>query len=445
MVTIVDPKEHIAKLWGEQTVAETETYRLMRYVLRVEYDGKVLLHNVVTGQLVALDSEETKAIHGLKISYSCVIEQLIIDHFLVPIQYDEHQQVLNLRNILWKLTEAKKPKSVTSYLILPTTACNARCWYCFEKDVIPSTMTKETADDVVEFIVAHCCGQPVYIWWFGGEPTLADRRIDQICEGLQKKGISYFSDISTNGYLFDDDMIDRAKKLWKVRQVTISLDGTESSYNRVKAFQKVKNSPYQKMMENVGLLLKKGISVALRMNYDQSTYMEFAELLQEVKKRFPDEAALMVYPHQINQVYHDKVECVYAQEWFSEKNKELKELASNAGLYYQKNYGLPNLTYEMCGAANGKWFVITPLGQLACCAEQLNDSQIKGDLQHGVTNLDLENSWKRFSDYEECQNCVLFPRCAKMIYCATSNVCYNKKRNITLAINAIKEAYNSLA
>ena len=55
MRTIVEPKEFIAKLWGKQKINDTDTFRMMRYVIRDDYDGKVLLHNVVTGQLVVLD------------------------------------------------------------------------------------------------------------------------------------------------------------------------------------------------------------------------------------------------------------------------------------------------------------------------------------------------------------------------------------------------------
>lgn len=443
VITIVEPKEHIVKLWGRQKIQENETYRLMKYILRVNHEGKSLLHNVVTGQLIVLDEYETDALQGLEFRYSYVIDQLILEHFLVPVWYDEHQQVINLRNILCKLADAMKPKEVTSYLILPTTGCNARCWYCFEKDVMPVTMSKETATEVVEFIANHCCGKPVYIWWFGGEPTLADKRIDDICEGLRQKGITYFSDISTNGYLFDVDMINRAKNLWNIRQVTISLDGTEESYNRVKAFQNSNGSPYQIMMENVGLLLKEGIAVALRMNYDQSTYMDFASLLREVKTRFPEKSALMVYPHQINRDYLDKAECESAQKWFNEKNNELRELAHSVGLYRYKSYELPSLSFEMCGAANGRWFVITPLGQLACCGEQLGESQIKGDLQHGVTDFALEHSWKQFADYETCQKCVLFPRCAKMLHCKSNNLCYHKTDYIAMISKVIGDVYNA--
>ena len=103
MKTIVEPKEHIDKLWGKQRIHEDAVYRQMRYVLRVDHNGKVLLHNVVTGRLVVLDQGETEALETLPAAYRPEMESLVTEHYLVPEDYDEHQQVVNLRNILWKI------------------------------------------------------------------------------------------------------------------------------------------------------------------------------------------------------------------------------------------------------------------------------------------------------------------------------------------------------
>jgi radical SAM protein with 4Fe4S-binding SPASM domain len=442
MKTIVEPKEHIEKLWGKQRIHEDAVYRQMRYVLRVDHDGKVLLHNVVTGQLVVLSEDEAETLQKLPAEYSPKMEQLVAEHYLVPEDYDEHQQVVNLRNILWRIVDAHTPEHVTSYLILPTTACNARCWYCFEKGIKPATMTEETANDVVDFIEKHCGGKPVHIWWFGGEPTLAANRIDQISEGLRRKGIQYSSIISTNGYEMDEDMIDRAKNLWNLRQATISLDGTEETYNRVKAFPNAQANPYQRMMRNAEMLLKKDIAVALRMNYDQHTYKEFADLLQEAKTRFPKGTPLMVYPHQIFEDYPEE-DSDTIKTLFSNMNAELSNMACIAGLYRPKTGNLPCLTYMMCGAANGRWFVIRPDGKLCCCGEQLGDNQIKGDLIYGVTNEAIVREWKQFADKEMCRDCKLFPYCVKLIHCKAVNRCFGKKEIIMQTIELANCHYDS--
>lgn len=441
--TIVEPKQNIDRLWGKQRIQTDQTYRLMKYVLRVDYEGTVLLHNVVTGQLVVLDQNETEVLNRLPTAYDLSINQLVSNHFLVPEEYDEHNQVVNLRNILTRMVDAYQIKEVTSFLIFPTTSCNARCWYCFEKGLRPVTMTEETANDVIKFIEHQCGGKPVRLWWFGGEPTVAVHRIDQICQGLQERDIKFFSDMTTNGYLFDEEMIEKAKSLWNLRQASFSLDGTERTYNMVKAFSNVKDNPYQRMMRNAELLLKKGIAVVLRMNYDQDNWMEFSKLLQEAKARFPANSKLMVYPHQINMDYAEE-EREAIEAWFNDKNVELSNMACDAGLFQWKKKDLPSLSYEMCGAVNGKWFVITPNGDLACCGEQLDSNQIKGNLKRGVTNIALVKEWKEFADIPRCRQCTLFPYCAKMKFCNATKRCYSKNALIIQSEEEICKRYKSL-
>ena len=230
MLTIVEPKKDIANLWGQQRVRQEASFRQMRYVLRVDHEGKALLHNVVTGQLVVLSPEEAEAVQALPSPYASVMEELIKAHYLVPEDYDEHQQVIKLRTILRRVCEIHEPKGIIDhYTILPTTSCNARCYYCFEQGVKPKTMTEKTAGDVVEFIKSHCGDYSVRLSWFGGEPTLAVGRIDQICKGLQSYGINYWSEITTNGYLFDDELVNKAERLWNLKSVMICVDGTEES------------------------------------------------------------------------------------------------------------------------------------------------------------------------------------------------------------------------
>jgi radical SAM protein with 4Fe4S-binding SPASM domain len=194
------------------------------------------------------------------------------------------------------------------------------------------------------------------------------------------------------------------------------------------------------MMQNVGLMLKKGITVALRMNYDQDTYREFADLLQDVGKRYQKGASLFVYPHPINL---DAIDDEEREAWFDTKNVELNDLACDAGFFQRKIQELPSLSFKMCGAANDRWFVIRPDGKLICCGEQLGDDQVKGDLKNGVTNLALAQTWKQFADNEQCRVCSIFPCCAKMLYCRSRTRCNHKKEFMTrfmLKVNDLIDA-----
>lgn len=432
MKTIVEPKDHILRIWGKQRINETGVYRLMYYVLRVDYDGSVLLHNNVTGQLVELEQVEAGMLEKLPMAYDPVLEQLVTEHYLVPEDYDEHDQVVKLREILHKLLTANTtgPQIINDYTILPTTACNARCYYCFENGVQFVTMSEQTADETVRFIAEHCGdGKKVSIRWFGGEPTVAENRIDQICNGLNECGISYASSITTNGYLFDEDMVTKAKTLWHLQDAMITVDGTEKNYNEIKAYVSAKDNPYQRVLRNVGLLLDHGIKVGLRMNFDIGNYRDFKDLLSEVDERFHGNKLLWVYAFPIKGEYPDKsgIVCHASETWFDEKLVGLNDMSREAGLFDRRRE-LPSLYYQTCSAGTPSFMVITPEGKLGrCTGIFFREDQIVGDAAGGLTDSDYSEAWTRFADPERCAGCCLFPSCVLIEGCPGLDRCFPKE------------------
>ena len=78
MVTIVEAQQHIASLWSRQEAKSGELFRLMKYVIVVNRSDIVLMHNVVTGQLVVLDQQEAEVIENQTFYYSPIMDKLIV-------------------------------------------------------------------------------------------------------------------------------------------------------------------------------------------------------------------------------------------------------------------------------------------------------------------------------------------------------------------------------
>lgn len=431
MVTIVEPKKHIISLWGKQEIQECKSYRLMRYLIRVDHDGKVLLHNVVTGQLVVLNESEVSVLNQLPRKYSPVMVQLVNDYFLVPEDYDEHSKVVSTRVVLRKLETSKTKKSINHYVILPTTACNARCYYCFEHGVKTVTMTKETANDTVEFIAKNSgLDQKVSIMWFGGEPTVAANRIDQISEGLQNKRINYTSTMVSNAFLFDEHMVKKAKTLWNLKRIQISVDGMENTYNSTKNYVAPGGNPFERVMRNVGLLIDNGISVDLRMNFNLNSYTEFSNLLKEVVDRYKGNTYLQLYAFPIlgehqcfdGKVYHGD------DKWLNETTVLLNNMARDAGLFH-RNHELPFLRHLGCGADDDHAVTINAQGVIVECPEKFEDDQRVGTLKEGITDKKAVLSWKEVADHQKCIECEFFPRCFRLKKCSADDRCYFLDRN----------------
>lgn len=444
MRTIVEPKEHIDKLWGKQRIKDGETYRMMRYVFRVDHDGKVLLHNVVTGRLVVLEQAEVEAVTKLPRKYEPAMEQLIVERYLVPLECDEHQEVVNLRTVLRKLDDAVK-KPITHYTILPTTGCNARCYYCYEQGIKIKKMSKDTAEKVVQYIASHRdVDDKVYITWFGGEPTTATDRIEQISLRLQELGINYQSDIVTNAYLFDKGMVQRAKNLWKLTFAQIAVDGIGESYNAIKDFVDAKDDPYERVMRNIHLLLQNGISVQMRMNFSRQNYLQFKDLIEEAKNRFGNHPLLSVTAHAVitDFIIDENNRQIEEEEWLAAKILELNDYAREVGFKRIKR-NLPNLSFVGCEADNDYTVGINCDGKLLRCLENLQDSDMIGSITEGITNHELAASWKEVYTMEKCDMCPLFPYCMRMKNCHGGSRCLSKAERIREFSEVAQRKYNS--
>ena len=442
MKTIVEPKEYIDKLWGKQAVKKQATYRLMKYVLRVDHDNKVILHNVVTGHMAVLDEPEVRALNILPASYDVAMEKLIEEHFLVHENYDEYKTVHQLRRIYQGRYTGNR---INHYTILPTTYCNARCFYCYECDYPHVHMTEETASRIVDFIAEHRDGKDVSIQWFGGEPTVGMARIDQISQELKNRNIQYAASMISNGYLFDEYVVEKSVDLWKLQRIQITLDGTEKVYNRVKAYVGAKDNPYKRVLRNIDLLSNHKVKVNIRLNVDFYNKDEIEALIEDLGTRYAGNKNVGVYLNMLfnNQgfepVVHSQDDIVELVEIIDGLTDRLKVL----GLY-RDSYQLPTLRFNQCMADNPHSLLIQPDGSFCRCEhESVNDSY--GSVKNGVVDFDKVLKWREAVEHSDhCPECAIFPACYGLRYCFNNDApCIEsvRLRNLKTQQERIRSVY----
>ena len=206
---------------------------MMRYVLKTKYNDKVLLHNAVTGHFVLLSDNEAEMVTHLPGPYLESMQELVINHFLVSEDFDEYKSVNQLRKICQSRSTGD---AINHYVILPTTFCNAHCFYCYESDYPRVQMSEDTAKKLVDYISVHRQDKGVDLNWFGGEPLVAIERIDQISKGLKDNDIPFTSSMISNGYLFDEEIVKRNHgreiKLMRIL-ISIHLVNTHNPFLKV--------------------------------------------------------------------------------------------------------------------------------------------------------------------------------------------------------------------
>ena len=288
---------HIKQLLDEQKLISNTSYRPFKYLSIVEEDDGLILLNNLTDECVFLDENEKKSFYSNDFTNDTFIF-LVNNWFLVPQDFDDLKFSENAEKTVSLIYRTFRKRPIDSFTIFTTTDCNARCFYCYQHGCEYKTMSKKTAIDVADYILNNKSDKELLLRWFGGEPLYNSEAIDIITDILSEHGVKFKSIMTTNGYLFDEVMVDKAKRKWNLNRVQITLDGTEEIYNKVKAYiYKETISPYQKVTDNIELLLQNDIIVNIRMNMDKHNVTDLFDLTDELLNRYKDYDKFFAYVH----------------------------------------------------------------------------------------------------------------------------------------------------
>ena len=426
MKIIIPTASTFKQIVGRQKQTDGERYRLMTYVVQQPVADGLLLYNMLTCSLVLLTPDEAADLTAQR--------ELIDRWFLVPEDHDDRKLCRQVRQMVALLKPAAK--TISTYIILPTTGCNARCFYCFEKGSKPVTMTAETASKVVRYIVAHRGSETVHISWFGGEPLVNAKAIDQICTELSQQGVPFRSGMISNGYLFDAEMAQRAKDLWQLQLVQITLDGTAQAYNRVKDYVYRDVNAFERVLQNIGLLTGTGIHTRIRLNVSKHNIGEMAELVELLHQRFGADEHLTVTSSALFEEEHNA-------ELFA-RRMQLEQQITACG-FARKLYDLPkDIRLDCCMADDdGRRVVIAPDGHLGKCHHYL-DREFFGHIDSEERNEAILRKFKeRRADIEACATCFYYPQCIRLVMCHRDAICSSVKQQEHLynTIEAMKVEY----
>ena len=387
-------------------------YKPSTFLIKEDVDEGILFCNTLTGELALLSENEKRAFDELPSFPNEKHSELIKHGYVMQSTCNELKLVEQLHAIFLKRREAKG--IINQYNILPTTGCNARCFYCYESNIKRVNMTKETADGIISFISAHHGNSRVKLLWFGGEPTLGIDKIDYICKRLKELNIIYESEMVSNGYLFDRDIIKKAKELWKLYLVQITLDGTESIYNKTKAYVDINDNPFQRVLRNIRYLLDQNINVNIRLNFDDHNGQDLRNLIRDLTDEFRGEKKLAIYVKQLdedagfNPIKHTKDDI----ERLKSEYKELQDLLEFNGWSQIWRFVLPKLVVTSCMADDPAFIQIAPDGTISKCEDYIFEHAI-GNIKEGIINKEQVSWWRERIYYDSCKECPLLPSCRK--------------------------------
>lgn len=404
MTVIYDSNNLQQQVLGEQNPDSTLQYRIIQYCIPAEVENGFLLYNKLTGKIILLSLEEYSCISSPTFSLKPQILNLVKDWFIVPVDHDDMLLADQITALIDSFSNDSKLKS---YTILPTSDCNARCFYCYESCLPKEHMSVNTANDVADYIINHSKDTAVRLKWFGGEPLYNSEVIDIISNRLIDNGTKFSSTMISNGYLFNDSIIKRAKNQWNLKSVQITLDGTKTIYNKTKAYiNKKYGDPFTVVTDNIERLINAEISVSVRLNISKINYEDLFELVNWISNRYEKNVYLSVYSAMLYDNYDSSDDDLLDM---ISKYMNLETFISEKGLSKSKERG-KKIT-RGCMAQSDAAVVISPTGVLGKCEHFYTDEKTFGSIYSESIDKNNLLYWKHRTITDECKTCINYISC----------------------------------
>lgn len=423
MKTLLHPEEWVLNLYPK-TYNSSVFKTLSNYVITAETETEVVLLHTITWSIFSFDKDE----------YENILNNDKMEEYKIVIPTDFNEDDIANKVYLKRIDKPSLPtyEYINGYVVMTTTSCNARCFYCYEENLNKTeTMTKKTADDLIQFMIKHRYGDtPLHIQWFGGEPLLNQRIIDYIVDKLNEFNIPFSSSMISNAFLLNEETITKLEK-WNLKQIQITLDGINDDYNKAKNYVYTDVDAYLTVLNNIRNLLEKtNVKLLIRINANTDNIDNLYGDIELLKEEFNNylNGRLEIY---VAPLFGYVIESYEPSNNFWEKLEKLQEivkvsplnccdLSLNDGIFKRK------LIEGHCMAYTAKSVVVTPTGILGPC-EHIKDEDHLGDIINGIVNKDVIERWHQFDGDEinfcKEQKCPYHPMCPKFYHCSTTTVC----------------------
>ena len=301
--------------------------------------------------------------------------------------------------------------------LAPTTACNFKCSYCFEKDKNSALINERTILNLIDFINDHENAKKLYLTWYGGEPLLAINQIDHILTLISEKTnvkIAHHN-IITNGYLFGKKAITVFKK-FPLDSIQITLDGLKDKHDKSRVLIGSEKGSFDTILKNIHAIISEmpETHILIRVNIDNNSKDNFSDVWNFFHKELKiNSNRFSVYPGFI------KTTTLKRNCWdcntlsFNDKKDFYFDMQDRKGINV---YFYPHKKDKGCIATQLNGYVVGPKGELYRCWYDVgNKNKTWGHIENNcLINKNLFHKYmvdgNCFTD-EKCKKCAFLPIC----------------------------------
>lgn len=318
-----------------------------------------------------------------------------------------------------KKKEIQESTAVIGLQILPTSACNFCCDYCFEKSENSGEhMSREIMDKIVSWVADSIkpTTSVLNVMWFGGEPLMAVEQIKYLSKAFleitKDKNITYYSNIITNGYFLNEKNVDMLLEN-QVKSCMVTIDGPEDVHDRRR---KLKNGgkTWRIIIDNLKSAVDKGMSVTIRINVDKSNIDSIDNLLVDLE----EQNILNEVGYFFGVVTHFGDACSSIEDQLLSmeetdrilKQKKIRDILSRANNFKFR----PPADIVGCVATSTHSYVVAPNGDLYKCSKTIGDpTEICGNIDNPDPMHSNFGKWLDIDNFHDkfCINCSMIPVC----------------------------------
>lgn len=324
-----------------------------------------------------------------------LLRQLAQKGIIVDDKIDELHKLEYLENSQWY------QNAIYRLTFYATNACNFRCSYCTQEHIV-----KNIEDEVIENGVALIEKlaknvKLLCITWFGGEPLLQYQKIKDMMKKVTKicdeNNCSLYTSFVTNGYLLNENMISDLIEM-HTESLQITVDSNPKIHNK-RRHLKNGSGTYDKILQNIIILLEHGIEIVLRINIDEETFQYPFTILTDIPEEYRNLVTIS-----ISNLFQNEDKC-------SAYNIYLKAIEMGY------KYGNRRNDYYGCGTCGNRNITIDTDGNILFCTNVSTEEGIIGKLgKNGIvtySNRDkyIQDIMKSARDNETCRDCIQLPFC----------------------------------
>lgn len=387
-----------------------------RYNYFIHRNQRVYLYNQISEALIEIDHDLYSHLVSASQAVSLPedIEGALKDICAIVEDELEESTLIRLANL-----RSRYSSDTLRVTILPTLACNFKCWYCYETHK-SSHMTTEGVNATLNFIKNEALSRGkkyIILDWFGGEPLLYFETIIyplslQLLEWCSDVGITLHNMITTNGSLITVDNSQKMKEIG-LNQFQITLDGDRTEHNKVRYSAVIADS-YSLIVGNIETLVhyNQSANIDLRLNYTPENVGSLGSILEDFPERI--RGNIRISPH----VVWQKSDCVEA---YAKTIHELLERAEDMG-YKSRNNGIRKRCTS-CYTENADQYVVNyDLCVYKCTARDYDSSYSIGR----ISPLGVFHPNSLYYKYlttdspfinSKCLQCEILPSCLRATGC----------------------------